>query len=105
VDDALVARSYTGEVDLVLDITDETLRRNEGRWRLVADATGAEVSRTSSPADVALDTRALAAAYLGDDAPSRALVSGLLIEHSPGAATTLIHALRGTRAPHCPYMF
>ena len=105
VDDALIARSYTGEVDLDLDNTDETLRRNEGPRRLVADATGAEVSRTSAPADVALDTRALAAAYLGDDAPSRALVSGLLIEHSPGAATTLIHALRGTRAPHCPYMF
>lgn len=105
VDDALSARAYGGAIDMVLDVTDETLPHNAGRWRLAADATGAEVSRTRAAPDLHIDVRTLSGAYLGDDALVRATLAGLLEEHTPGSAEALARAMRGDRAPHCPYMF
>jgi predicted acetyltransferase len=89
----------------VLDLTDETLPRNAGRWRLAADPNGVDVSRTRATADLSMDVRTLSAAYLGDDTLARAALAGLVDEHTTGAVAALGRAMRGDRAPHCPYMF
>ena len=104
-DEALAARSYSAPVDLVLDVRDDLLSENAGRWRLAADETGAVVSRTTAPADVALDVDDLAGGYLGDDHLHRAITAGRLSERTPDAARRLARALRGDRAPWCAYMF
>ena len=105
VEDALTARSYAAAVDLVLELTDETLPRNHGRWRLAADPTGVDVRRTRAAPDLSMDVRTLSGAYLGDDTLARAALAGLVDEHTTGAAAALVGAMRGDRAPHCPYMF
>lgn len=105
VEDALAARSYDGAIDLVLDLTDEALPRNAGRWRLAADPTGVDVSRTHATPDLSMDIRTLSGAYLGDDTLARATLAGLVHEHTTGAAAVLGRAMRGERAPYCPYMF
>lgn len=103
--EALTARRYAAEVDVVLEVSDETCPWNEGRWRLSADPSGSTVARTTDPADVALDVARLAGAYLGDDHLERALVAGLVDERTAGRATVLARAMRGDRAPYCPYVF
>ena len=103
--DALHARTYSSDVDIVLDVTDSTLPSNAGRWRLAAGTDGCQVERTQAAAHVSLDVRDLAAAYLGDDGLSRAAVAGMVGEHTSGAVAALARALRGSRAPYCAYMF
>lgn len=105
VEDALAARSYGGAIDIVLDLTDTALPRNAGRWRLAADATGGDLSRTRAAPDLSMDVRTLSGAYLGDDTLVRAALAGLVDEHTAGAAAALARAMRGDRAPYCPYMF
>lgn len=73
--DVPAARRYAAPLDVVLDVTNDLLPANAGRWRLrtaaaggaevAADGYPAEVVRTSEPADLAVDVRDLAAAYLG----------------------------------------
>ena len=64
--EALAARRYAAPVDLVLEVTDTRCPWNAGRWRLAGDESGATCTRSSDPADLRLDTTALAGAYLGD---------------------------------------
>ncbi|MGA7689020.1 MAG: GNAT family N-acetyltransferase [Jiangellales bacterium] len=104
-DEALQARTYAVEIDVVLEVSDDVFPHNAGRWRLAGDDTGATVSRTSSPADVSLDVSDLAGGYLGDDHLNRAVAAGLTPEKSAGAALRLARAMRGDRAPWCAYMF
>lgn len=104
-DDALGARTYSAPVDLVLQVDDTVCPWNERRWRLAADETGAVVSATTDAADVRLDARHLAAAYLGDDTLHRALVAEAFESLTPGAGLALARALRGDRAPWCSFMF
>ena len=63
--EALAARRYAAPVDLVLEVTDTRCPWNAGRWRLAGDESGATCTRSSDPADLRLDTTALAGAYLG----------------------------------------
>lgn len=104
-DEALAARHYAGDVDVVLEVADPFAPWNSGRWRLSADGTGATVSRSSDPADLTVDTRDLAGAYLGDGHLERAHLAGLVDEHTRGATTALSRAMRGDRAPYCAYEF
>jgi len=104
-EEALVARRYCAPVDLVLEVRDDLIGDNAGRWRLAADETGAVVSRTAAPADVTVDVDDLAGGYLGDDHLHRAITAGRTSERTPGAAVRLARALRGDRAPWCAYMF
>lgn len=104
-DEALDSRAYAAPVDVVLEVADEGCPWNAGRWRLAADPTGATTTRTTAPADLALDVAHLAAAYLGDDHLNRAVLAGLVTEHTAGAALALARAMRGDRAPYCPYVF
>lgn len=63
---ALADRRYAAQVDVVLEVTDELVPANAGRWRIVAEAFGhAEVTRTEGEPDLQLDIRELGAAHLG----------------------------------------
>lgn len=62
---ALSARGYAADGEIVLDVSDEFLPEAAGRWRLTVSDGRATVRPTTDPADLALDTTDLAAAYMG----------------------------------------
>ncbi|MFD5702813.1 GNAT family N-acetyltransferase [Streptomyces lasiicapitis] len=101
---ALLARSWAAPADLVLEVTDAQLPANEGRFRLTVDGETASYTaaydRTDAPADLTLDVRDLAAAYLGGNQITAVVRAGLATEHTPGTAATLDAALRTDHLPH-----
>ena len=62
---ALEGRSYEGSGVTTLEVTDEFVPANAGRWRVEVTGGTAIVSPTGDAPDLALDTTALASAYLG----------------------------------------
>jgi predicted acetyltransferase len=98
---ALNARMYATSVDVVLDVADAFCRWNEGRYRL-ADGT---CERTDAEPDLALDTAALAAAYLGGTTLHELAQAGRVRELRPGAVRRTSAAFRGDVAPWCPETF
>ncbi|MFH8367242.1 GNAT family N-acetyltransferase [Streptomyces sp. NPDC018031] len=97
---ALRARAWATDTDLVLDVRDEGVPGNAGRFRLTTRASGATVTRTADTPDLALDVRELAGCYLGGTSLERLVRAGLATEHTPGAARALDEALRTAHAPH-----
>ncbi|RKT53058.1 GNAT family N-acetyltransferase [Saccharothrix australiensis] len=105
VDRALPLRRYPSDVDAVLDVHDAFCPWNEGRWRLTVEGGEASVRRVADEPDVAVDVRALGAAFLGG-ARLTALARGQQVrEFTPGALNRLSHAFLGDREPHCPEVF
>lgn len=106
---ALAARAYCAPVDVVLDVTDELLPGNAGRWRLRADGPGTAVpascERTVDPADIALGVGELGAAYLGGTRLGTLAAAGLVREHRPGSLRRLSAAMTWDPAPWCPRIF
>lgn len=97
---ALEARSWSCELDLVIEVADPRLPDNDGRWRLRTAADGsARCVRTDGPADIALAARDLASAYLGGIALGELGRAGLVEERTAGAIARLDDALRVERAP------
>jgi predicted acetyltransferase len=107
---ALAGRSYASPVDVVLQVRDEILPANAGRWRLTTtgDAPGGGLAATCVPADsvpdVALDVTELGAAYLGGTRLGAMTAAGL-VEGQPGALRQLSAALSWDPAPWCPRVF
>ena len=108
---ALAGRRYSCPVDVVLEVRDEILPANAGRWRLstTTEAPGGGLAAScvpaSSPADVALDVTELGAAYLGGTRLGALAGSGLVAELRPGATRQLSAALTWDPAPWCPMVF
>jgi predicted acetyltransferase len=108
---ALAGRRYACPVDVVLEVRDEILPANAGRWRLTttAEAPGGGLAAlcvpASSPADLALDVTELGAAYLGGTRLGAMAGSGLVAELRPGAVRPLTAALAWDPAPWCPMVF
>ncbi len=112
---ALTRRAYAGPVDVVLEVTDELLPANAGRWRLrAAGADGADgadgdgaasCTRTDNPADIALDVRELGAAYLGGTRLGAVAAAGLVTELRPGTLGRLSVAMTWDPNPWCPRIF
>ena len=108
---ALAGRRYSCPVDVVLEVRDETLPANAGRWRLSTTTTApggglaASCVPASSPADLALDVNQLGAAYLGGTRLGALAGSGLVAELRPGATRQLSAALTWDPAPWCPMVF
>ena len=102
---ALAARTYTTEVDVVLDVTDTRCPWNGGRWRLSGGPDGAACDRTTDGADLALDVRALGSAYLGGETLRALAGAGLVDEHSDGALAAATRALAADVAPYCGWVF
>jgi predicted acetyltransferase len=110
---ALAGRRYACPVDVVLEVRDEILPANAGRWRLTTggEAAGPGLAAScvpapaGSPADLALDVTELGAAYLGGTRLGALAGSGLVDELRPGAARQLSAALAWDPAPWCPMVF
>ena len=102
---ALTRRAYSGPVDVVLEVTDELLAGNAGRWRLRAEGADVSCARTDRPADLALDVRELGAAYLGGTRLGTLAAAGLVTELRPGTVNRLSAAMTWDPAPWCPQIF
>ncbi|MEU6991636.1 GNAT family N-acetyltransferase [Streptomyces sp. NPDC046465] len=97
---ALTARTWAAPVDAVLDVRDDRLPANAGRHRLTASPDGCTYESTERPADLTVEARDLAAAYLGGTRIDALVRAGLATEHTPGTAAALDAALRTARLPH-----
>jgi predicted acetyltransferase len=111
---ALARRQYSCPADVVIEVRDDLLPSNAGRWRLTTagaapDGGGLEASCApaddGAPADVALDVAELGAAYLGGTPLGALAAAGLVTERRPGAVRQLSTALSWDLAPWCPVNF
>jgi predicted acetyltransferase len=110
---ALTGRAYSCPVDVVLEVSDELLPGNAGRWQLRAAGPrqakrppgAVTCERTSEPADVALDIRELGAAYLGGTRLGTLAAAGLVTELRPGTLAPLSAAMSWDPSPWCPVIF
>jgi predicted acetyltransferase len=127
---ALAGRRYAAPVDVVIEVRDDILPANAGRWRLTtsssagaggaAGASGAAGAasagdagrglaascvRVTSAADLVLDVTQLGAAYLGGTRLGTLAEAGLVTERRPGAVRQLSAAMSWDPAPWCPVVF
>jgi predicted acetyltransferase len=114
---ALTQRRYACPVDVVIEVSDPLLTANQGTWRLRAGAdtgTGPAGSGTglaavcepdAGPADLAIDVKALGAAYLGGTRLGSLAGAGLVTERRRGALAALSTAMSWDPAPWCPQIF
>ena len=104
---ALTGRLYSCPLDVVMEVRDELLPGNAGRWRLRAagPAGGVTCERTSDPADVALGIRELGAAYLGGTRLGTLARAGLVAELRSGTLATLSAGMSWDPGPWCPKIF
>jgi predicted acetyltransferase len=84
----LAARGYVGSGSLVLEVADDGMESNRGRWKLTIDGGKATVASTTAAADLELDVTALAAAYLGGFRFVDLAVAGTVRGCRPGALET-----------------
>jgi predicted acetyltransferase len=104
---ALRSRGYGCAADVVLEVIDELLPANAGRWRLRCPGPGEAVSceRTTAAPDVTVPVAALGAGYLGGARLGALATAGRITEHSKGAVALLSAAMYSDPAPWCPSMF
>ena len=104
---ALAARQYAAPVDAVLEVADERLPANTGRWRLRADAfaDGASVEPTTDEPDLRLDVRELGAIYLGGTPLAGLAAADLVKTRSPEALARLSTAFGWPLAPAFNWVF
>jgi predicted acetyltransferase len=104
---ALTQRSYACPADVVMQVSDDLLPDNAGRWRLSCPGPDGKASceRTTAPADLELPVAALGAAYLGGTRLGALAAAGQVTERSSGALARLSAAMYTDRAPWCPFIF
>jgi predicted acetyltransferase len=110
---ALTGRRYSGPVDVVIEVRDDILSANAGRWRLTTAAgpgdagrgLAASCVRVTSAADLVLGVTQLGAAYLGGTRLGTLAEAGLVTELRPGAVRQLSAAMSWDPAPWCPTVF
>ncbi|MBT2211191.1 GNAT family N-acetyltransferase [Actinomadura sp. NEAU-AAG7] len=93
---ALRARSWATGDSLVIELLDERLPANQGRWRLAAGT----CDRTEDALDLTLSAADLGAAYLGGTSVSTLARIGVVTEHTPDAAARLDRAFAVPLAPY-----
>ncbi|MDG4796063.1 GNAT family N-acetyltransferase [Micromonospora sp. WMMD1082] len=102
---ALAARRYATDVDVVIEVTDDLLPENTGRWRLRGGLTGATCTPESAPADLACDVRCLGEVFLGGAGLTTLADAGRVRELRPGALATATPAFTWPRAPSALEVF
>ena len=110
---ALAGRRYSCPVDAVIEVRDDILPANAGRWRLATSpgacdagrGLAASCVRVTSAADLVLDVTQLGAAYLGGTRLGTLAEAGLVTELRPGAVRQLSAAMAWDPAPWCPTIF
>lgn len=102
---ALAARSWSADDDLVLEVLDDILPANAGRWRLMIRDGHATVTRTDAAPDATLGIAALGSLYLGGvRAADLARAGHLMVADT--ATPGRIDALNVvSRQPWCPAVF
>jgi len=98
---ALEGRSYAGDGEIVLEVSDEFCPWNAGRWRVA----GGGVERTDANAELELDVADLASVYLGAFTFSRLAAAGRVRELKAGALARADDLFRTARPPYCPEDF
>ncbi|MGW6196011.1 GNAT family N-acetyltransferase [Kribbella sp. NPDC055110] len=96
---ALQQRQYAVPVDVVLDVTDDLIEANTGRFHLTADESSVNCERTDAPADLTLSIAALGATYLGGRPLTEFAPTGRVTEHTPGALNRATAAFNWPIAP------
>lgn len=114
---ALVARTASAPLDVVVRVTDATCPWNDGVWHLqareaaapfVVEKVGVEkVEKVGGEADVDLtvDVRELGSAYLGGVTVASSARAGLVQAQRAGAVDELSRALATDRVPFFPFLF
>jgi predicted acetyltransferase len=103
---ALAGRQYVTPIDVVLQVSDEQLPDNAGRWRLRAPAFGqAQLAPTDLAADLVLDIRELGAAYLGGISLAELAAAGLVEELTEGSLLLASVAFGWPVAPVASWVF
>lgn len=102
---ALAARRYAAPVDVVIEVLDDGMTANAGRFRLVGDSHQATCSRTDAPADLEATVQALGAAYLGGSPLTAFAAGGGVRELRPGTLVAASTAFGWHRAPNSIEMF
>jgi len=103
--EALAARRYSTEVDVVLEVTDPLLGENAGRWQLKGGPDGAACVRTDSKPDLAIDIRELGTVYLGSVTLDALAGAGQLTELKDGALAPASRAFSWPVAAYCGWGF
>lgn len=85
VDRALASRTYSAQIDMVIDVTDTFCPWNAGRWRLTGGEKGATCERTNAAPDIALGVRELGSAFLGGTSLASLGAASLVEERRTGA--------------------
>ena len=101
VEAALRARSYASGELLVLEVEDRFCPWNDGCYRIEEG----EVSRASGDADLRLEVRELASAFMGGFSFAQLARSGLVEELRPGGIACADRLFASSPAPWCPEMF
>jgi predicted acetyltransferase len=106
---ALGQRRYACAADVVIEVADELLPANTGRWRLQCPGPGdggaVSCERTTAAADMVLPVAALGAGYLGGTRLGALAAAGLVSERKDGTVARLSAAMYSDPAPWCPSMF
>jgi predicted acetyltransferase len=102
---ALSARRYLSDVDVVLEVTDQRVPANAGRWRLHGSPRAATCTSTVDEPDLVLDIRALGAAYLGGTSLASLAASGQVTERAPGTLGPVSAAFGWYREPSSMEVF
>ncbi|GAB3826267.1 GNAT family N-acetyltransferase [Kribbella italica] len=96
---ALAQRRYATAVDVVIEVTDELIEANNGRFRLTGDTEHATCERTDATADLSASVTELSAAYLGGRQLAEFAATGRVVEHTPGALSAATAAFGWPVAP------
>jgi predicted acetyltransferase len=104
---ALAGRAYSCPVDVVIEVRDDRIPSNAGRWHLAAPGVAATAScvPTTAAADLSFDVVELGAAYLGGTRLGALAGAGRVTELRPGAVRELSAAMAWDPAPWCPVHF
>ncbi len=106
---AMCQRRYCAATDLVLEVSDQFLGTNAGRWRLRTggpdSSEPAACDRTGDPADLRLSVQALGAGFLGAPRVAQLAAAGHMAELTPGSLARLGAAMSWDRAPFSPMIF
>lgn len=104
---ALRARAYSAALDVVLEVEDDHLPENSGRWRLTTkgEPGSTVVERTDAAPDLSLGVLELGTVYLGGTSLRDLHRVARVTEHTPGAVADAATAFSWHRAPWCPDFF
>ena len=98
---ALVARSYGADGEVVLDVEDTFRPASAGRYTLRTDGAHAECVRTRQTPDISLGIAELSATYLGHSRLEILARAGRVVEHTPGALRRADLLFGGSPIPFC----